>query len=432
MSMVSVRPSTIDGIKRLASQLKKSEGLPHAQALDHASRAADFQNYAHARRALGRLGAPTVPHHDLYITAHWRDRDAGTEGTEFLRIALPRPLDEMIKPQAYRWTRELSPMRRLAPDHIERSSLLDSRDRARHDICAAARLFQFMAATGLQPSSAHARTLPRGNHSNRLPGADHDSEWFDPVARQYIAATEPYRAAARHHADDRLGWSRKHGWEVTTTKWPGMYNPDGGSELYLSTDASKGYSLAPIVARLDAAPPPIIEDEWVGETRPRIPIFISPGVAAIAAAKVSKPVTKRRPRAPNNTLPYHMVLGGPGRRPAKRMSVEAHSAVGRLLKSALIGTRQRAGVYKRVDSVRCELDDWVQCEYDRTELSDEVFFDLYYHELDTEARPADKNEQIANLESAKDLLAQHYPDCGPLRDLLKRLDQAIASLRSWQ
>jgi hypothetical protein len=61
------------------------------------------------------------------------------------------------------------------------------------------------------------------------------------------------------------------------------------------------------------------------------------------------------------------------------MPIEGHRLVGRLLKSTLIGTRGRG--HRRVDAIRCELDNWVQCEYNRDELSDEVFFDLYYHEL---------------------------------------------------
>jgi Domain of unknown function (DUF5623) len=56
------------------------------------------------------------------------------------------------------------------------------------------------------------------------------------------------------------------------------------------------------------------------------------------------------------------------------MPIEGHKLVGRLLKSALIGTSERAGVTQRVDAIRRELDDWVQCEYKRDELSDDAFF----------------------------------------------------------
>jgi Domain of unknown function (DUF5623) len=101
----------------------------------------------------------------------------------------------------------------------------------------------------------------------------------------------------------------------------------------------------------------------------------------------------------------------------------------------LIGTRGRAGVYRRVDAIRCELDNWVQCEYKRDELSDEVFFDLYYHELSEDdplaAPAADRARHIACLAEVVTTLGRYYPECPPLRALLKKADLAIASLRAW-
>jgi hypothetical protein len=118
------------------------------------------------------------------------------------------------------------------------------------------------------------------------------------------------------------------------------------------------------------------------------------------------------------------------------MPIDGHKLVGRLLKSALIGTRERAGIYRRVDAIRCELDNWVQCEYTRTELSDETFFELYYHDLpesDPLGRmPTTWDRHISSLAEVKATLARHYPECRPLNDLLKKADQAIASLLSWK
>jgi len=49
----NLRPSTIDGIKRLAARLRVEQNISHTVALDRASVQAGFQNYAHARRMLG-------------------------------------------------------------------------------------------------------------------------------------------------------------------------------------------------------------------------------------------------------------------------------------------------------------------------------------------------------------------------------------------
>ena len=52
MSNDSIRPSSLDGIKRLATSLKRERGIPHLQALDEAARKGDFQNFRHARGVL--------------------------------------------------------------------------------------------------------------------------------------------------------------------------------------------------------------------------------------------------------------------------------------------------------------------------------------------------------------------------------------------
>ncbi|WP_114947645.1 hypothetical protein [Microvirga calopogonii] len=56
MSMRPGQPSSIDGIKRLAKQIKAQKGLQHARALDEAARTAGFQNFAHANRVFTSNG----------------------------------------------------------------------------------------------------------------------------------------------------------------------------------------------------------------------------------------------------------------------------------------------------------------------------------------------------------------------------------------
>ena len=48
----NIRPSTIDGIKRLAKSIKKDRGIAHTLALDEAARLAEFENFRHARNML--------------------------------------------------------------------------------------------------------------------------------------------------------------------------------------------------------------------------------------------------------------------------------------------------------------------------------------------------------------------------------------------
>lgn len=69
----NVRPSSIDGIKRLATQIKKVQGVKHAAALDIAAKAASFENFKHARGSLSSQTDPTGSKHQLFTTIYWRE-----------------------------------------------------------------------------------------------------------------------------------------------------------------------------------------------------------------------------------------------------------------------------------------------------------------------------------------------------------------------
>lgn len=432
MSNDHIRPSSIEGIKQLAKRLKRADGLQHAAALDKASRSAGFENYKHALRRLDDTVGPPRPVHELYISVPWRDRANNTAGCEILKMLIGKPLDALISQAQSKAARGLSAMRREGSDHLADMYTASSQQAARKEACAVARTIQFVEATGLVPSKAK-RSFPRGQFQNRMPGSDHDTAWFDPVAKAYICANEPYSRG--DVTAEQQQWAAHHGWAIAASPWKGMYSPDGGSALFLAADTSKGYSLGPIISKLANAPAPIVVADWDGVSKPVLPQFISPGRLAEINARAAAPKSEQRPRGTNNTVEYSMVLSGTQLRPKARMPVEGHKAVGRLLKSVLIGTRQRAGVHRRVDAIRCELDNWVQCEYKRNELSDQVFFDLYYHELAKDdplaAVPVGWDRHIASLAEVAATLTCYYPECPPLRVLLKKADLAIASLRAW-
>ncbi|NCY24864.1 MAG: hypothetical protein EBX37_08340, partial [Alphaproteobacteria bacterium] len=90
MSRKSIRPSTLDGIKRLASSIKAEQIILHARALDLAAQSAGFQNYAHAGNVLRNTPGTErrQPGHLLYLTACWKDRESSSSGRETLTIRL--------------------------------------------------------------------------------------------------------------------------------------------------------------------------------------------------------------------------------------------------------------------------------------------------------------------------------------------------------
>ncbi|CCD97217.1 hypothetical protein BRAO375_960051 [Bradyrhizobium sp. ORS 375] len=393
--------------------------------------AAGFENYRHAQRAFGEKRANTQRGFDLYISVLWRDRATSSMGCEILKMRLGKPLDALVKPAQYK--NGLAAMRREGPDHLADLYTEPSQADARETACKIARKIQFMEATGLVPSGAN-RSFPKGSFQNRMPGSDHDAGWYDPVSKGFIRTSEPYSRGGV--TPEQHKWAARYGWGVVKAPWKGMYRPDDGTSLFLLADLSKGYSLEPLISRLADAPPPIVISGWQGESRPTAPAFVSPGRMAEIAAKARKAKTVGNRARPIDSTEDNSLLSEARRWPNARMPIEQHKAVGRLLKSVLIGTRGRAGVHRRIEAMRVELDSKAGREYGRDELSDDVFFNLYYQELPESdplaAVPGSWQRHIASLGEIKATLARHYPECPQLRKLLKKADQAIASLLTWK
>ena len=437
MSSEAIRPTTLAGIKRLAKSFKVERGIQHVQALDAASQAAGFQNFRHASNALhtGPALEQEIHGYRVFLTAYWVQRESGASGRETLTIWLSLPWTNLITPLQLKNHRALAGFRNEGPDHLVHERQQNSQCHARNCVCAAARVFYFMAATKLQPSQGYSRVFPGGDSINAIPGHDHDSVWYDRKTRRYLFADEPYEGAAEGRKPEREAWAKQHGFVIVKPEWAGMYAPNIGSRLYLIADKTKGIPLSPVAAALNMLPVPIDESTWNGESAPMKPFFVSPGTIAKAAAVKDKPQTPNKLRGQRNSVEYVQTFVGPQRRPVGRMPIETHAEVGRLLKSVLVFAYKRKGVYKRINSIRCELDEWTMREYSNDELSVEQLNKLYYQESGTtSSRSITESERMSHSESlaqVKKILGKHYPDCSPLRTLLKKVDAAVGSLTSW-
>lgn len=437
MSSEAIRPSTLDGIKRLAKSLKVERGIKYLRALDDAAQLAGFQNFRHASNVLRTATKPdsSPPGHRLYLTAYLKDRKAGASCRETLTIRLSAPWSDLITPLQLQNNRALVDLRVEGPDHLAGGHLHGTQSEARRAVCAAARTLHFMDATKLRPSKSHSRAFPGGQWSNAVPGRDHYSVWYDRETKRYLFVDEPYETAIERLAQEREAWAKQNGFAIVKPEWAGMYAPDIGSRLYLIADEVKGVPLRPIAAALNKLAPPIVEDAWDGESAPMLPFFVSPGAIAKATTAKDKPKAPCKLSGQRNSVGYVQTFVGPQRRPKGRMPIDVHAEVGRLLNSVLLDTYYRKGVYNRIDAVRCELDEWTQREYNHAELPNELFFELYYHKsgatFSRSLTEAERERHIESLAHAKKLLGEHYPDCPPLRSLLKKVDSAVRSLQSW-
>ncbi|MGX9934808.1 DUF5623 domain-containing protein [Advenella kashmirensis] len=437
MSSKTITPSTLDGIKRLAKSIKNERGISHTEALGVAAEMAGYQNYNHALNVLSP--APElnqVPSkHSVYLTAYWKTRDGEGSGRETLIIALSAPWTDVITKEQLGFARALRSFDARGPDHLTNKGLCRTQSEAQEAICAAARTFSFMDATKLRPSKSYSRAYPKGLSTNAIPGSDHASVWYDRKTKRYLIADEPYEKGVENRKHEREIWAQQHGFQLVRPKWAGMYAPDIGSQLYLMADKVKGIDLQHIVTELDKLAPPMTHKVWNGESAPLKPYFVSPG-SVRAVTPVEKTKAPNKPNGPRNSVRYIQSFVGTRSRPKNSVPIDVHAEIGRLLKSVLHTTFRRKGVYNRINSVRSELDEWVQREYSHDELPYEQFLALYYQDT---YRPTTQSmtaigidKHIESLYQAKNLLCEHYLDCPSVRTLVKKVEAAVKSLETWR
>lgn len=431
MSNTSIHPSTIDGIKRLAKEVKTERGIKHTAALDEISRAVGYSNFKHARNCIQQ----SHPSFTIFITAYWLDKKTQLRGHETLQIQISEPISALIKPAHLFLNRGLSRFRLEAPDHLANKHLASSKIDAQGYAKTAALTMQFIDATKLVPCVSYTRALPKAANGKTIPAMDHSSIWYDRKTKRYLTADEPYEPAALSQSSERTAWAHKNQFSIAKPNWPGMYNPTGNSRLYLFSHKEKGIPLGPLVSNLNQLHANPIRDTWIDNSDGSV-WFYSPGKLAHLGKENTVRTVPKLSTGTRNSVEYNQTFVGPQRRPAAKMPIEKHTDVGTLLKSVLAVTYKRKSVYNKLNSVRSTLDEWVQREYtSEEELSQEKFANLYYgglehslaEKMDQHTRPT----HIKNIARVKIILVENYPDCAPLRGILRMIDSATTSLQSW-
>ena len=200
--------------------------------------------------------------HQFSLAFPWRDKAAGTHGSEEIAITAQHPREQYGEFRFEAQSRGYD--------------YLSSRDKAVAYAFCARSLVAFMDATGLRRSNAWAAVFgpvklldegdfeARGHESGQhAPGFDHTSVWRDASGR-YAVTTEPYNTAA----DQADAWCEAHGWQHHL--FPvgvGMWNPAGalGTRLVLTSPPKNGAPIAPLVPKLLKAMPRWTESEAIGE-----------------------------------------------------------------------------------------------------------------------------------------------------------------------
>ena len=364
MSIESLRPTTLVGVKRLAKQIKKTNGIRHAEALDLAARSADCVNFRHAQRILP-FGQPTGTKPNVLLTIYWRDKKRGyCCGRETLAIELSKPILDICPKSALKYVRGFGNLRMVAEDHFVCDDIAPTQEYARDRLCTAERSLRFMEHTGLQPSRSRKK-YPGILEADRLPNIDHSTNWVDPGCDHFILIDEPYFDAPDDA--DRGDWAARNGWRLEKASWPGMYSPYD-CVLYVGIDMRTGYDLDALIDRINAIPKPIVSERWTGESSPSWETFLSP----LAKTKQDNRRAKCRgmiyPSSSKATVPYNYNPGCSRRRPLGELGIDGHVQAGRVIKAVMSSQYATDGVYFRLSSLRGDLEDWLSLEIGRVQL----------------------------------------------------------------
>lgn len=210
-----------------------------------------------------------------------------------------------------------------------------------------------------------------------------------------------------------------------------MYNPYN-CDLYVGVDARSGYDIDALMAKINAMPEPLRGENWIGVSSPSWDTFLSP----MAKTKQDKRRARCKgmiyPVSSKTTVPYNYNLGCASRRPIGELGVENHVRVGRAIKAVMSSKYASYSVYSRLNSLRSNLEDWLNLEIGRGQLDGPEFFEVYYTTTD------DDRAFRSKLKSAEDVaevlrwlartLKNAYPDCAPLRRQLRRIEMSISQI----
>jgi len=419
-----VRPSTLEGVKRLATQIRKERGIKHSNALDLAAQAANCENFRHARRLLPECGRARA--HDVYLTVYWREPETWEIGRQTLKVTLSKPILELATKAELKLARGIGGMRMVAADHFVHDLLAGTRSDARERICKAERSLRFMEYTGLRPSSDYHAAYPDRTQDSKLPNSDHGTDWYDPESGQFVLVDEPYRGAPDEEA--RSLWARRHGWDLRKSSWAGMYFPYR-CDLYVAAKVDGNLDFDELMARIDAIPSPLTQEGWNGESAHSHQVFTSPAATTPQDRRRAKSKGLVMPQASDTTVPFNAMFGQSRRRPRASMPIADHMEVGRMIKAVLGSAHRPYGVYRRMNSLRSRLEDWMALEIGNDQLDGPEFFDVYYHESaedDPYVAVSDSRDGVLDLlRRLKQKLQSAYPDCQPLRQELNRIDASV-------
>lgn len=426
MLIHDVRPSSLIGIKRLARQIRNSEGISLNQALQRAAQAASFSNFEHARSALGNACQTSNQNLQIFLTAYWTDRETYESGRETLEIHISKPLTELCTAPERKLVRALCNMRLASPDHLVKDMLCPSQNYARDQICQAVRALRFMEATGLRPSDDNRARIATKRLDGDLPARDHISKWYDPGTGQFILIDEPYMDAVV--SPQRAEWAKRNNWCLRASSWPGIYFPFRCA-MFVASNATGPLDFDAMMRKINGISQPVTAEHWKGKSAADHKLFTSPLAISSQDKRRAKAKGTIVPRPSKCTIPYMRSLIGAARKPNGAMTLSEHELAGRMVRSILQSNHKPWAVNAQIDRMQRHLVDWLYADVPARQFGDIDPVDFYYAAIadnDPLVTQAGSTGGVIHiLTNLKTLLIGAYPNCAPLRKMTQHVDKSL-------
>ena len=349
MSVDSLKPKTLAGIKSLAIELKSLHKLSHHEAQRQASIRAGFQNLEHARNELKKSAVHT---NEVYVSNYWSDERIGQSGRLTFSVPLPITIRELLGLQGARIDDQYLAAYKLEfDDHIELRHDRASYSEAKELGQSVALALQFMAKTGLRSANGNilqtiTKFLRSGMHEN-----GDMSVWVYPaITDSWVILDEPhgyrgpvYMEAPGVYAEQCHGFGIHRGGGLRTTV------------IAHSQDIASGVVTA--LKAIHEGKQNIIQHEGLYRSE-----FVSPLRKKSGMERKSRPMPHPEGTVKNNSIAYGGIAGDYSNwRPDFKLPIAAHLKIGPILGS--VKTMYFMSDYQLISRIRLDLRNWFFLEH---------------------------------------------------------------------
>jgi len=424
MSIDTLKPTTLAGIKTLAKDLKRLQNLKHQPALELAAQQAGYSNFKHAHQALAHDPLASFEVKAGYISVLWTDDENQGSGRVTLRAPLANLISKLVTVRGgFVNDGFLKAFKLESPDHLEGILDASSYSQALELARSASYALQLMDRTGL--SSANL-SFPSSviDAFRAMPSSDHLSWWSMPNApHEWVVMDDPYQKI------NRLAWAQSNQFVAKSCYGNGLYRAGIAHTTVFAPHKELASQVAEALASIHAGSKNIAPEQGEYHTD-----FLSPYRIAIQSKRQPREMPLPEGTIQDGSVAYGAIAGQPSNwRPNFQLPIAEHLKIGPVL--AALTPPFDSDDNDPVHGVKYDLANWLYLEhgYAITDAIDAAY-EGYAAGSPTRTLMEVLNtadSRIAAVERVIRVLESGYPPCKALEIQLAKLRKAQQFYKTW-